>query len=94
MFDYVNKIINAFDKAEPKGGGTKSSAAPDDLFKVDEGREKLLAEKAVEFHNLVAKTLYTTKQARPNTCTAIAFLTMRVRAPDKDNWNKLTHLMK
>jgi hypothetical protein len=58
MFDYINKIINAFDKAEPKGCGTKSSAAPDDLFKVDEDREKLPPEKAVEFHNLVAKTLY------------------------------------
>jgi hypothetical protein len=61
MFDYVDEIINAFDKAEPKGGGTKSSAAPDDLFKVDEDREKLPPEKAVEFHNLVAKTLYATK---------------------------------
>jgi hypothetical protein len=62
MFDYIDKIINAFDKAEPKGGGTKSSAAPDDLFKVDEDRDKLWpAEKAVEFHNLVAKTLYATK---------------------------------
>jgi hypothetical protein len=29
IFDYVDEIINAFDKAEPKGGGTKSSAAPD-----------------------------------------------------------------
>jgi hypothetical protein len=29
MFDYVNKIINAFNKTEPKGSGTKSSAAPD-----------------------------------------------------------------
>jgi hypothetical protein len=35
MFDYINEIINNFDKAEPKGGGTKSSAAPDDLFKVN-----------------------------------------------------------
>ena len=94
MFDYVNEIINAFDKTEPKGCGTKSSAAPDDLFKVDEDREKLPPEKAVEFHNLVAKTLYATKRARPDTCTAIAFLTTRVRAPDKDDWNKLTHLMK
>jgi hypothetical protein len=41
MFDYVDKIINAFDKAEPKGGGTKSSAAPDDIFKVDENCKKL-----------------------------------------------------
>jgi hypothetical protein len=61
MFHYVNEIINAFDKAEPKGGGTKSSSAPDDLFKVDENRKKLLPEKAAEFHNLVAKTLYATK---------------------------------
>jgi hypothetical protein len=78
MFDYVDKIINAFDKAEPKRGGTKSSAAPDDLFKVDKDREKLPREKAIEFHNLVAKTLYATKRARPNTCTAIAFLMTRV----------------
>jgi hypothetical protein len=94
MFDYVNKIINDFDKAEPKGGGTKSSTAPDNLFKVNEDREKLQPEKAIEFHNLVAKTLYATTQARPDTCTAIAFLAKRVQAPDKDNWNKLTHLMK
>jgi hypothetical protein len=94
MFNYINEIINAFDKAEPKGGGTKSSAAPDNLFKVDKDREKLPPDKAVEFHNLVAKTLYATKCARPNTCTAIAFLTTRVQAPDKDNWNKLVQLMK
>jgi hypothetical protein len=28
MFDYVDEIIAAFNKAEPKRGGTKSSAAP------------------------------------------------------------------
>jgi hypothetical protein len=28
------------------------------------------------------------------TCTAIAFLMPRVRAPNKDDWNKLVHLMK
>jgi hypothetical protein len=61
MFDYIDEIINAFDKAEPKGGGTKSSAAPDNLFKVNEDCEKLPREKAEEFHNLVAKTLYATK---------------------------------
>jgi hypothetical protein len=61
MFDYINEIINAFDKAEPKGGGTKSSAAPDDIFKIDEDHKKLPPEKAVVFHDLVAKTLYATK---------------------------------
>jgi hypothetical protein len=78
IFDYIDEILNAFDKAEPKGGGTKTSAAPDSLLKVDESCEKLKQDKAVEFHNLVAKTLYSTKRARPDTCTAIAFLTTRV----------------
>ena len=94
MFDYVNEILAAFDKAEPEGAGTKTSAAPENLFKVNEDCVKLQPSKAVEFHNLVAKTLYATKRARPDTCTSIAFLTTRVRAPDKDDWTKLVHLMK
>jgi hypothetical protein len=61
MFNYINKIINVFDKAESNGCGTKSSAAPDNLLKVEVDCEKLQPEKAVEFHNLVAKTLYATK---------------------------------
>jgi hypothetical protein len=61
MFDYVDKIISVIDKAEPKGGGTKSSAAPDDLFKIDKDREKFPPDKAAEFHNLVAKTPCATK---------------------------------
>jgi hypothetical protein len=94
MFDYVDEILTAFDKAELKGGGTKTSAAPDSLFKVEESCVKLSQNKVVEFHNLVAKTLYATKRARPDTCTAIAFLAMRVREPDKDDWTKLVHLMR
>jgi hypothetical protein len=94
MLDYVDAILTAFDIAEPKGAGTKSSAASDNLFTVNEDCEKLSPEKAVQFHNLVAKTLYATKRARPDTCTAIAFLTTRVRAPDKDDWKKLVHLMR
>jgi hypothetical protein len=78
MFDYIDEILTAFDKAEPKGGDRKTSAAPDSLFKVDESCVKLAQNKALEFHNLVAKTLYATKRARPDTCTAIAFLTTRV----------------
>jgi hypothetical protein len=79
MFDYVDEILTAFDKAEPKGVSTKTSAAPDSLFKVDEICVKLYQNKAVEFHNLVAKTLYATKRAKPATCTAIVLLTTRVR---------------
>jgi hypothetical protein len=42
---------------------------------------------------VVAKTLYATKRARPDTCTSVAFLTTRVdKSTDKD-WNKLKHLV-
>jgi hypothetical protein len=94
MFNYIDEILATFNKAEPKDGDTKSSAAPESLFKVDESCEKLKQDKAVEFHNLVVKTLYATNRAIPDTCTAIAFLTTRVRAPDKDDWTKLVHLMR
>jgi hypothetical protein len=30
----------------------------------------------------------------PDTCTAITFLTTRVREPDKEDWTKLVHLMR
>ena len=94
MFDYIDEILGTFDKVAPKEKGTKSSAAPSNLFTVDEDTKDLAPNQAVEFHNLVAKTLYATKRARPDTCTAIAFLTTRVRAPNKDDWTKLVHLMK
>jgi hypothetical protein len=95
MIDYIDEIIIAFRKADKKGGaGTKSTAAPENLFIVNEDCENLPADKVVEFHNLVAKTLYATKRARPDTCTSISFLTTRVRAPDTDDWKKLVHLMR
>jgi hypothetical protein len=95
MIDYIEEIPTAFNKADPKGGGTKTSAASKNLFRMDEDCEKLQPNEAgVEFHNLVAKTLYATTRARPDTCTAIAFLMTRVRAPDKDDWTKVVHLMK
>jgi hypothetical protein len=47
MLDYVNEILAAFDKSEPKGGGTKTSEAPDSLFKVDEDCNKLAQAKVM-----------------------------------------------
>ena len=47
----------------------------------------------MSFRNLVAKTLFMTKCACPDTSTAIAFLAMRVQEPNVDDWRKLSHLM-
>ena len=54
MFDYIKEIVQAFEKADPNATGTKSTAAPENLFIVDEDCKKLGPNKAVNFHNLVA----------------------------------------
>jgi hypothetical protein len=89
MFDHLDDTLTVFEKIEPNGGGTKTSAAPTNPFTVNEDCEKLPDVKAVEFHNIVAKTLCVTKRARPDTCTPIAFLTTRAREPDTDDWKKM-----
>ena len=94
MIEYLRKILAAFEKAYPKSTGTKTSTAPDNLFVVNEETKKLSTEKAVQFNNLVAKMLYTTKCARTDTCTSIALLITRVKEPDLDDWAKLSHLMR
>jgi len=57
-----------------RGRKGRSSAAPDNLFKVDEDAEKLSPVRATAFHNIVAKALYLVKRARPDASLAIAFL--------------------
>ena len=87
MYDYLNGIQEAFDAAVEKHGDgfipvTKQrlkTPAPDNLFVVNEDCDK--EEASADFHTIVAKTLYVTKRARPDTCLAVAFLTTRVRAP-------------
>ena len=89
MIDSVDEIVAAYDKASSelddgftlvskKANRTKTSAAPDDLFIVDEDAEKLSEEGQMAFRHLVAKTLYISKFARPDLSTAITFLTTRV----------------
>ncbi len=60
---------------------------------MNEDCEKLPDEMAADFHTIIAKTLYVTKRTRPDTCLSIAFLMTRVRAPDRDDWEKLHHLV-
>jgi hypothetical protein len=104
MTDYVSEIVEAWDKAELEANDgfiekkvrksrNRTSAAPEDLFKIDEDAAKLPKVQATKFHNIVAKALYISKRARPDTSLAIAFLTTRVREPDVDDWKKLKHLM-
>jgi hypothetical protein len=102
MHDYIDKILQAYDLAIKNHDDkyqivgkshSKTSAAPDNLFVVNEDCEKLSDEAAAAFHTIVARTLYVTKRARPEIYLGIAFLTIRVRSPDIDDWEKLCHLI-
>ena len=94
MLDCIEETTATFEKEAPRETGTENSATPKNLFKVDEDCEKLKPHKAERFHHLAAKTSCCTERARPDTCTAVAHLAMRVREPDKEDWTKLVHLMK
>ena len=76
-----------------RGRKKKTSAAPENLFKIDENSENLNTLQSTAFHHIVAKALYLVKRERPDALLAIAFLTTRVRAPDVDDWKKLNNLI-
>ena len=94
MFEYMEECLDAFNKATSHGSGTKTSAAPADLFVVHLDSDKLPKVKAEQFHSIVAKVLFATKRARPDTGAAISYLTTRVREPNRSDWSKLAHMMK
>jgi hypothetical protein len=102
MINYIQDIIKEWDDTTSKldDGFERvikrqkiATAAPDDLFKINEDQVKLSKEKAKSFHRIVAMMLYVTKRARPDTALSIAFLTTRVKDPDEDDWRKLGHLL-
>jgi hypothetical protein len=102
MLEYVDEIIGSWDNAcsELNDGyktvsGRKriATAAPNDLFKVDEDAMKLDQARVKAFHNITAKGIYVDKKARPDISLSIAFLTTKVKGPDIDDWRKLCHLV-
>jgi hypothetical protein len=93
MFPYVKEIVNEFMKLN---GDLKTAITPaaDHLFKIDNEARKLTEEMGKGFHNFAAKCLFLTKRARPDIHNAVAFLTTRVRQPDKDDWKKLQRMIR
>ena len=94
ILDYLNEMMEFLDKAEQKYSGTKSSADPLNQFVVEEDCDKLSKEKSVTLHKIVESMLFDTKRARPDTSTAISYLTTRLRDPDQSDWLKMVHLFK
>ena len=91
MDDYVKDLL---DEAPEDMGGTATMPAADHLFTVSQEPEYLDDATSELFHHLTAKLLFLAKQARPDIQTATAFLTTRVKHPDKDDYKKLGRVIK
>jgi hypothetical protein len=92
MMDYIKNIIKDFPKEIV---GTKTSPAADHLFTVrDPSLAKVLPEEqAMAFHRMTAQLVFLSTRARRDIPPATAFLTMRVRLPDKDDWGKVKRVL-
>jgi hypothetical protein len=91
MIDYVKKMLADLPK---EMNGESPTPAGDDLFTVDDSKEKVSESRAQFFHTYVAKTLFLCKRARPDLQTAVAFLCTRVQACNDDDYKKLIRMLK
>ena len=106
MIRYVKDLYDMFKQAQLKvddgfievkkrsRSSAQLTAAPRNLFVVNEECEPLNGVAHKVFHTIVAKALYFAKRARPDIMTAMSFLSKRVRKPDRDDWEKLKHMVK
>ena len=92
MDEYVQEIL---DEARPDMDGESTTPAAEHLYEVNNDNPELLAEDTAQyFHTMVAKMLFLSKRARPDIQEAVAFLTTRVKRPDKDDYKKLGRAVK
>ena len=89
--DYLKKILN---NLSSKYQGRAITPAENLIFEVIKTMRKLSKKEAQAFHTIVAKLIFLCKQARPDILTGVAFLTTRVREPDKDNYKKISRILK
>ncbi len=93
MFKYLQDVIGDFPEVTRGRAATPAAAH---LFKVRYEKEArpLKEEQALAFHHTVAQLLFMATRARQDIQMAVAFLTTRVKNPDKDDWGKLKRVLK
>jgi len=91
MKDYIEEMLE--DLPSDMDGEAVTPAA-NHLFEVNDNPEKLDESTSQTFHHLTAKLLFLAKRSRPDIQTAVAFLTTRVKSPDKDDYKKLARVMR
>ena len=90
MYNYIDKLLT---ELPLDINGSIKTPGTSHLFNVNKDTTKLLEEKAQLFHHLVAKLLYLSRRTIQDIQMAVAFLCMRVKSPDEDDYKKLTRVM-
>jgi hypothetical protein len=93
MVGYLKNVIVEFPEMIT---GKAPTPAADHLFNIRDAEEAkpLEEERALAFHHTVAQLLFMATRAQRDIQTAVTFLTMQVRSPDKDDWGKLKRVLK
>ena len=92
----VNCFKNVIEAYSEQIVGRAATPAGERLFDIRDEKEvrPLEEECAIAFHHTTAQLLFMAAQARQDIQMAVAFLTTRVKSPDKDNWGKLKRVLK
>ena len=85
MIDYIKSMLSELPKDMD---GTAPTPAASHLFEVDESATKLDEDVSIMYHHNTARLLFLCKRARPDTQTAVAFLSTRVKSPDNNDYYK------
>ena len=93
MISYVQEINKTFAKEvvpQPQLLLLQITYSKQDIWR----RQNLLGEQVIQFHHTIAQLLFVITRASKDIQTAVAFLSMRVKSPDYNDWEKLRRAIK
>ncbi len=93
MIKYLKGVIEAFPEQIV---GKSATLAGERLFDIRDKKDRKLLDKerAMAFHHTTAQLLFMATRARRDIQMTVAFLTTRVKLPDKDDWGKLKRVLR
>jgi hypothetical protein len=93
MMNYLKNVIDGFPEQIEERAVTPAGHR---LFDIRDKKEvrPLDEERVIAFHHTTAQMLFMVTRVRWDIQTAAAFLTTRVKSPDKDDWGKLKRVLK
>ena len=93
MIPYVKGVTAEFPELIK---GRAATPATEHLFTVqdEKGARPLKEERALAFRHTMAQLLFMATRRQRDTQRAVAFLTTRVKTPNKDDWGKLKRVLK